>query len=193
MRKLVLNARENEDKRLMLMRAFEPLIKKCIRIYVKKPQYFEDGMQEGYTAVLHCINNYDVDSKYPFPAYVKRAVIYSIRDFSKKIRENISLDEKRGEEEISLYDVLEDDSRVEDECILKDEIKRLMDAMKTLTPKQQEIIYDFYFKNKSMREIAKNRRCHYMAIVGLKERALNQLKKQMQKQGPVLNKMDSSR
>lgn len=176
MRKLVLSARENEDKRLMLTKAFEPLIKKCIKIYVKNPQYFEDAMQEGYSAVLHCINNYNVDSKYPFPAYVKRAVIYSIRDFSKKIKENISLDEKRGEEDITLYDVLENDSRVEEDCILRDEIKRLMEAIKTLTPKQQEIIYDFYFKNKSMREIAKNRRCHYMAVVGLKERALNKLK-----------------
>lgn len=177
MRKLVLSARENEDKRLMLIKAFEPLIKKCIRIYIKNPQYFEDGMQEGYATVLYCIKNYNIDSKYPFPAYVKRAVIYSIRDFSKKIKENLSLDEKRGEEGMSLYDALESDSKVEDECILKDEIKRVMEAIKTLTLKQQEIIYDFYFKNKTMREIAKNRRCHYMTVVGLKERALNQLKK----------------
>jgi RNA polymerase sporulation-specific sigma factor len=177
-----LEARENEDKRTMLTIAFEPLIKKCIKIYVKNPGYFEDAMQEGYFTILKCIKNYDVDSTYPFPAYVKRAVIYSIRDFSKKIRENISLDaESEGDNERNLYDFLKSDADVEGEYILKHDVERLRMALMALSPKQMDIIRDFFFKNMSMRDICKNRRCHYMAVVGLKDRAIKKMKEEMNK------------
>lgn len=180
MKKLVLDARENEDKRVMLTKAFEPLIKKCIKIYVKNAEYFEDAMQEGYYTVLQCIKNYDVDSRYPFPAYVKRAVIYSIRDFSKRIKENISLDEESREDGGgSLYEFLKSDADVEKEYILKDDVERLRAALKVLSQKQMEIIDDFFFKNVSMRDICKNKRCHYMAVVGLKDRAIKKLKEEM--------------
>lgn len=181
MKDIVIKARENEEKRLMLVRAFEPIIKKCIKIYVKNPEYFNDAMQEGYLTILSCIKNYDINSRFPFPAYVKRAVIYSIRDFSKKIKEDRSLDEESTEEGVSLYDFLKSQDDTEEECIKRGDIKRLAIALKALTEKQLEIIDEFYFKNKSMREICKNRRCHYMAVVGIKDRAIKRLREEMDK------------
>lgn len=181
MRDKVIMARQDDNTKLEILRSFEPLIKKSIKMYVKDKEYYEDAMQQGYLTVLACIRNYDLNKCYPFEAYVKRSVIYTIRDFAKKIKNDLSLDAETTDDGGSLYDILESGVNVEDESMLKDDTARLKRALSSLSDKQREVIEDVYFKNMSMVDICKRRRCHYMAIAGLKDRAIKKLREEMEK------------
>lgn len=181
MKDIVLRAREDEEERVRLIKSFEPLIKKCIRVYLRDKSYFDDAMQQGYMTVMMCIDRFDVNSGYPFNAYVKRSVIYSIRDFAKKIRFNLSLDEEVNEEGGRLIDILSSDVDIEGDKIKYDDILELYSAIKELPEKQKRVIEDFYFKDISLTEMSKMRRCHYMTVVKLKERAIKTLRKSIKR------------
>lgn len=174
---MVKRARESENEMLLLVNTFEPLIKKCIKIYIKDPGYYEDGMQQGRMTVINCIRKYDITSSYPFQAYVKRGVYYSIRDFGKKLfSSQESLDENISEDGPSLYDTIDSGIRTDEDFLHSDEIKRLYHAMEGLSEKQRSIIDEVFFKNRSMKDICNQRRCHYMTVASMKERALLKLK-----------------
>lgn len=169
MRDLVLLARKDDDKKVLILKRFEPLLKRACSLYVKNKSYFEDAMQEGRIVILKCIENYDLSSKCPFEAYVKRAVVNKMREFSVKANlEYVSLDQEITEDGENMYEIIPSDFDLEGESIKEENIKRLYEALYKLTKKQREVIIDFYFKNKSMVEIAQNKRCHYMAIARLK-------------------------
>ncbi|SEF38576.1 RNA polymerase sporulation-specific sigma factor [Caloramator fervidus] len=159
-----------------VLKSFEPLLKKCCGIYLKNFSDFEDAMQEGRIAILKCIENYNENLKVPFEAYVKRAVINTIRDFSRKIKDMESLDEAVTEDGENFYEIIASDFDLEGDYFKKEDIKRLYDALKKLTKKQREVIIEHFFKGKPLVEIAKNKRCHYMAVVRLKDRALDKLR-----------------
>lgn len=179
MREKVILAKKDENVRLEILRSFEPLIKKCIKYYVHDREYISDAMQEGYYIILKCIYNYDFDKGYPFESYVKSSLIYGIKDFVRKIKYDISLDEQINEDGGCLYDVLESDLDVEEKFGHKDDVRRLKGALDGLSDKQRKVIEEVYFKNMSMMEICKNRRCHYMAVAKMKDRALKKLREEM--------------
>ncbi|WDC84182.1 sigma-70 family RNA polymerase sigma factor [Caloramator sp. mosi_1] len=164
----------------MVVKRYEPLIKRAIKMYVHDKNYFEDAYQEAVLAIIKVLKGYD-EKKGDFNAYIKCAVIYSVKAFSKKIRENISLDEEL-EDGGSLYDLIPDDTCLEEEYVKDEDIKKLYRALECLNKKQREIIEEYYFNGKSMVEIAKDKRCHYNSVVRLKERALKRLKDNMQNQ-----------
>jgi RNA polymerase sporulation-specific sigma factor len=180
MMEMVIMAREDEEVEVQLVKNFEPLIKKCIRIYVKDYSYYDDAIQEGRFTVLQCIRRYDIISPIPFEGYVKMAVIYSIRDFAHKIRVCVSLDDEINEDGGSLYDILRSDQDIEVEKIHREELMELKKAFDRLPENYRSIIQKFYFEKISLREICRNRRCHYMTAVKLKERALKNLKEQLE-------------
>lgn len=180
MKEIILRAREDDQEMTRLVKNFEPLIKKCIRIYIRDMTYFEDAMQQGYLTIIQCVKRFDLNSEIPFPGYVKRAAIYSIRDYAKKIKSDLSLDEET-EEGGSLLDTLSSGDDIEKDYFKGIDSKVLKEALKTLTSEQRRVVEDYYFKNISMRDICKNKRCHYMSIVKLKDRALIKLKVEMKK------------
>lgn len=178
MKEIVLIAKTNCEARLMLLKSFEPLIKKCFKSYVQDYNFFEDVMQEGYITILRCIYLYDLNSNSEFPAYVKTAVINNIRHFSRKVKSDLSLDEV-NDNGCALKDLLKSDINIEEYEIQEGEITALHSALKKLTPKQLEIIDAYYFKDLSLQSICLNRRCHYMTIARLKERAIKALRKEL--------------
>lgn len=180
MRDMVAIAKTDIDGKLTILKNFEPLIKKCFKMYVKDFNYFDDVMQEGYITILKCIDLYDLNSKTEFPGYVKMAVINNIRHFSRELKNEISLDDEINEVGGTLLDILESDVNIEGDKIHYDEIMSMHRCLKKLTQKQREIIEGYYFKGLSLQDICANRRCHYNAIVRLKKRALETLRKEMQ-------------
>ena len=165
------------------IKAFEPLIKKCIRIYLRNNEYYEDALQEGYCTIAKCIKTYDKSHGTLFSGYVKSAIIYSIRDFSMKLdRKDMSIDEE-SDDGGCIMDFLEGNEDVERDCIKRENIKRLRSAIESLTPKQRQVIKEYYYENKTLKEISGNRRCHYMTVVNLKERAIEKLKEKIEDKG----------
>lgn len=175
----VIRAREDHGEAVKIIRDFEPLIKKSIRMYIKDPNSFEDAMQEGRHAILGCIKKYDISSPVYFEGYVKMAVIYCIRDFALKHRENVSLDEEINEDGGCLYDILDSGMDVEGDEIKKERIRSLKAALNKLSENERKVIHEFYFQEKTMKEMSRVRRCHYMTIVKHKEKALEKLRQVM--------------
>ncbi|SHE81383.1 RNA polymerase sigma factor [Caloramator proteoclasticus] len=163
----------------MVIKKYEPLIKRAIRMYIHDKNYYEDAYQEAALSIIKVLRGYD-EKKGDFNAYIKCAVIYSVKAFSKKIRENISLDEEL-EDGGCLYDLIPDDICLEEEYVKEEDIKKLYRELNCLNKKQREIIEEYYFNGKSMAEIARKKRCHYNSIVRLKERAVEKLRKNMLK------------
>ncbi|KRQ87835.1 RNA polymerase sigma factor FliA [Caloramator mitchellensis] len=182
MRDLVLEARKDDEKKILILKKFEPLLKKCFSMYVKDKEYFEDAMQEGRVAILKCINNFKVDANVPFEAYVKRAVINSMRDFVRRIKfDYMSLEFEMTEDGSLMHEVIPSDVCIEEDMVKKEENRDLYDAIENLSPKQREVIIDYYFKRKSMVEISNNRRCHYMSVARLKDRAIDRIREEMER------------
>ena len=181
MNELIARAREDSSCCLQLIQAFEPIIKKSVRLYVHDFSYYEDALQQGRLILLSCIKSFDPSSPYPFPAYVKKSLCYGMRDFSLKLKENISLDEPL-EEYFTLYDLLPSNDNTEDSVSHKDVSQVLLRCIGCLPDSQKRIIDEFFFKNKSMVEISQNKRCHYMSVVKQKQRALASLRKMLEKE-----------
>jgi RNA polymerase sporulation-specific sigma factor len=177
-RERVIIAREDKEEAARIISEFEPLIKKCIRMYVKDNNSCEDALQEGRVAILGCIRKYDTSSHVHFEGYVKMAVIYCIRNFASKHRETMSLDEET-EDGRDFHDILNSGMDVEGEEIQKEDIRSLKAALEKLTDKERNIIKEFYFEGKTMREMSRGRRCHYMTVVKNKERVMDRLRREM--------------
>jgi RNA polymerase sporulation-specific sigma factor len=172
----VIKAREDKGECLKIIGDFEPLVKKCIKMYIKDNDRCEDAMQEGRITILSCIKNYDLSSPAPFEAYVKMAVIYSIKNLGLKYREHISLDEELTEEGGSLHDLLDSGIDLEGDAVKREELKNLGSALDKLPEGERKLIKEFYLEGKTMREMSKGKRCHYMTVVRRKERALGKLR-----------------
>lgn len=181
MKELILRAKEDPSCRLEILKTFEPLIKKCVKIYVRDFNHYEDALQQGYLIFLSCLKSYDVESPYPFPAYVKKSLCYGMRDFSLKIKESISLDAPVGED-FSLYDLLPSQDNTEEGLSKAEASLILRRCISQLPEGQRRIIEEFYFKNKSMVEISQHKRCHYMSVVKQKQRALASLRRMLEKE-----------
>lgn len=179
MRDLIIKARKDEEARLKILRSYEPLIKKCIRMYVKDFNYHNDALQQGYLVLLECIYKYNIDGEYHFGAYLKVSLIYAMRNFAKKIKNDLSLDEEFGEDGGTLIDTIEGSENVEESIIKRENMKSLYEAYNKLSDSHKKIIDEVYFKNISMIDICKGRRCHYMAVVKMKDRALKSLRDYM--------------
>lgn len=100
----------------MVIKQYEPLIKKTIKMYVKHKEYYQDAYQECSLAIINAVRRYSSE-KGNFTAYIKCTIIYSIKGFASKLKENISLDEEL-EDGGSLYELIPSDVDLE-EIILK--------------------------------------------------------------------------
>lgn len=176
MKELVIKAKTDKSAALVILKSFEPLIKKCMKMYVRNFDYYDDALQDGYLTILKCVEKYDLSSEYPFPAYARIAVIHNMRSFAKKIKDEVSLDEPLCEEGGTILDTIKSDVNIESTEIQSEILRTLQYALGKLSKKQREIIYAYYFKNIPLKDIAKNKRCHYMAVVKLKERGINALR-----------------
>jgi RNA polymerase sporulation-specific sigma factor len=184
-RKLVIRAREDEATMVYIIECFENLMKKCIKLYLWDNSYFDDAMQNGRIAMMSCVRNYDVNSPAPFEAYAEKAVIYATRNFACRIKKYTSFDEKLGEEEEPLRDILESDVDLERDFIKKEEIKELGGAIRKLPERHRELVMDYYFKRINMRKMSEEKNCHYMTVVQAKEQALGRLRNQMRLGGEL--------
>lgn len=170
---------QDKDDYERIMLDYEPLIKKCIKLYIHDPSYFEDAMQEGRLTILKCIKSFDPSSGSYFPAYVKSSVIYTLRDFTRKLPKDLSIDEKPAgsfKDYNSFEDMLPSPEDTALDYERKASLKQLYEYVERLPDKQKAIIKSYYFNRVPLREIALNRRCCYKAVCQMKARALKNLK-----------------
>lgn len=166
------NKRAMED----LLNKLNPLIYSTIRRYSKKAD-IEDLYQDACVILLEAIRDFEEERKVPFLAFAKSRIYYGIHNITRKNNHEVSLDEPLWEEDgQALLDLLEDgDEAIEDRVTRLELIESLKLAMEALTQKQREVIYDHYFSGKKLKDIAIERGVHYKTVLGLKNRAINEL------------------
>lgn len=174
--KMIEMARSGDGKATEdLIEALDPLIKKSIRSYYYRPGDFEDLAQEGRVEILKALESFDPTRGIHFLGYIKVKLKYFYLEKNKKEKRCLSLDWE-GEEGQSLVDSLEADGDIEKDLVFSEDLKRLKDAMKTLTPREREVVMGYFYQGRSMVDLAKSLNIAYRTVVNTKTRAIEKLK-----------------
>lgn len=163
----------------ILLNKLTPLVLSSIRRYYNKNSKYEDLIQEGYEVILKSIEDYDPNKGVHLLGYIKTMLRYH---YLNKQRERTHLSLNEPLEDGEMLDLLVGDEREPiDKLIEREEGVLLLEALKTLTPKQKRVIIDFYVKDISIGQIAKNMGVSYRTVVNTKVAALKKLKNEMVK------------
>lgn len=156
----------------ILLEKLTPLIYKNIYMYWNPYDHItEDLAQEGYLLILESLKNYDKKYDVHFLQYIKIKIVFFYKNY---YRNN-----KKYKLELDMSDInVYEDEEVAIEQIIKDEeTKELLNNLKKLSKKEQEIIYFYYDKHLSVSEISKTLDIPYRTVIGKKYAAIKKLKK----------------
>jgi RNA polymerase sporulation-specific sigma factor len=180
LKKLVQNTKNGSNEAAQeLLNSLRPLIVSSIKRYAYPDMDMDELLQEGYLEVLRLTYDYDESKKTPYLGYVKKYLKYFYLNYyrgERVIYDSLNREVSIGDEAVEIIDLIDDkNAGVEDECEGKERSKELYCAINRLTLKQRRIIYQYYFCQKQLKEIAKDMHMYYMSVVKLKKRALLKL------------------
>lgn len=159
--------------------SFTPFVVKTARsIYIRGLEV-KDLIQIGEISIIKAVNLYDADKGSKFTSYVFSAVrinFYNlIRTNAKKNSEcSINSINKEGFE---LIDSIVSVENIEEDMVKKEEKVLLNRALNRLSEMEKEIIYWFYFENRTLNDYAKFKGVCYRTATERKKKALIKLKK----------------
>lgn len=176
----VLAAKKGDrDAKEHILEQFKPLLINNIIKYFGKDQNFYDWLQEGRVVILQAIEEFDENLGVPFPGYVKKQVFYYYVNERKKKEELLVLDQPLNDGGFSLIDNLKEEGGLEGDFLWKEEKKLLYGSLEKLSPKQKEIIDEYYFKGITLKALARRKGLSYQSLIKLKARALKRLQKEI--------------
>lgn len=160
----------------ILLKMLNPLIYKNIYIYYEpKNPLVEDLVQEGYIVILKSLKEYEPNNAH-FLYFIKIKLYYFYKNYYRNYikRRHISI------ENIKYKIQQRNFNSPLDILILKEERSTLKKCMKELSPKEQEILFLYYFREFSMGEISKKLNISYRASINIKGNAIKKLRKMME-------------
>lgn len=178
----------DKEARLILIQQYMPYIKKLARSHKITGYSYQDLTQLGALAVLRAIHKYKLGSN-TFRGYVLRAIKNGFaqagRDGKKLWKErSFYRDYIAGKDNASItiaskvyyYGMLNSVHSLEDKLIEKEEIRQLKCGILRLAPGAKRFIAMLFFKNLSLKQIAKQELISYNQAIRRKNRALQKLK-----------------
>lgn len=168
------------DKRSMeeLIKGYRPFVIKTARgIYIKGYE-LQDLIQIGEMSIMKAVSLFDISKGNGFTSYVTNAIK---RNFYTLIRDNIkktsycSLNSLNSEG-IEIIDCIPSEEDFEEQIIEDEEKAVLNSVLKNLPEKERDVIYWFYFENKTLEQYAKENGIAYRTVLDRKKRALEKLK-----------------
>lgn len=171
---LIKNSKD-EQTRLQLVEALNPLIISSIRKYCPIKEEFEDLMQDGKMIVLECIETYQ-EEKGHFLNYVKNYLKYYYLDTLKYL--------VKYESKNTLFEMdeeIEDENNIEETIENKELGKELYSAIKELTERQRTILIMYYVENKTHAEIAEKLNIKIRTVINTKTRAIEIIRTKMKR------------
>jgi RNA polymerase sporulation-specific sigma factor len=178
-------AREKDAEAMeVVMEMLTPLVTSSAKRYFLGDMPYEDLMQEGYLVIAECVDQFDSDRGIPFLGYVKTTLRFHFMDLGRKsVKEqcdslNRSIQSADGD--ITLMDVIADEEASADGAMLHDEkMKTLAKGIKTLSPRELQVISLNYYVGLNMREISHELGIAYRTVVNTKIHALRKLEKHL--------------
>jgi len=164
----------------MVMEMLTPLVTSSAKKYFLGDMPYEDLMQEGYLVIAECVDQFDADRGIPFLGYVKTTLRFHFMDLGRKsIKEqcdSLNRSIKSADGDITLMDVIADEEASADGAMLHDErMKALVRGIRTLSPRELQVISLNYFVGLNMCEIADELGIAYRTVVNTKVHALRKL------------------
>lgn len=163
------------------VKRFIPFIRKiCRKIYVRGYE-LEDLIQIGKVSIIQAINNYKINRTYAFTTYVVNTVkinFYRLMKYKVNSISEISIEviDNNWYKEIK---AIAFNNSIENEIIKNEEKRRLYYEINKLSHNEKELIYWFYFENKTLEEYARKKGICYSSAVKRKRNAIKKLRCQM--------------
>jgi RNA polymerase sporulation-specific sigma factor len=174
-------AREKDVEAMeKVMEMLTPLVTASAKKYFLGDMPYEDLMQEGYMVIAECVDQFDADRGIPFLGYVKTTLRFHFMDLGRKsLKEqcdSLNRTLKSSDGDITLMDVIADDEASADGAMLQDEkMKALARGIKTLSPRELQVISLNYYVGLNMVEVAQELGIAYRTVVNTKVHALRKL------------------
>lgn len=162
----------------ILLMKLKPLIYSNIyKYYNYSNQEVEDLAQEGYIVILNAINTFDKSKKIHFLHYVKINLMYFYKNYYMKNKKQSMVETLTTEQ----TEITDSSKRPSDVVMSKEEKIHLYSCIQQLKPKEQIIIYLYYYKDYSMKEISKNIKIPYRTAIGIKANGIRKLRRLLNK------------
>ncbi|HKL11506.1 MAG TPA: sigma-70 family RNA polymerase sigma factor [Clostridia bacterium] len=172
-----------EDHGEKIVNRLEPLIKKSIGRFYYGEMDYEDLIQEGRLRLLNEIARFDPERNTVFLGVAKKSLQYLYCELRRKRIPLCILNVRvRAEDDTrEKVDLIEDATDIEEMCVNRELEGVLKKAFEELCPIHKEIVFDYYLQGMTLRQIATEKKIHYMTAVQRKRRALEELRKSMGK------------
>lgn len=171
----------NGDKNYqeILLERLNPLIYRNIyKYYNYGDPIIQDLVQEGYVVILQALKTFDKSRGVHFLYYTKTKIVFFYKNQYKNnhtLTKEIPLSESMKQINIE-RDKIENNSCTLENIIKKESIDELLININKLKIKEQEIIFLYYYDNKSLKEISETLNIPYRTVIGKKKTALKKLK-----------------
>ncbi|WP_434578657.1 sigma-70 family RNA polymerase sigma factor [Thermoanaerobacterium thermosaccharolyticum] len=173
---LCFKAKSGDEKSTVeILDKFNPLL---ISLAKKFPyDDFNDMLQDGREVLILAIKEFDEKKGREFIAYASMQLKFHFLGMYRKRKPSLSLNAKANDDDDEIIDLLESDGLSPEEEFFKGiSMKDLKDALNSLTEKQKNIILLYFFRGKSLVEIANEIGIGYQSAVKLKNRAIERLR-----------------
>ncbi len=172
-----------------ILKRFQGFIYKTANSIYINGYEIEDLMQIENMALIKAVFKYNCEYKNAFTTYaatfIKNAMNNEWRSIlNKRNGENFEFSlNNTTKEGTAFIDMLLSPENLEEGFLLREDTKILRKGFQNLPKNFREIIYWYYFKEKTLKEYAKFKNIKYEAAKKRKERALTMLKKIIMQQG----------
>ena len=136
----------NNDALNVLMLKYRKNLTNFVMIYVKNLETDEDIVQDSFVYII--INKSEYDFKYSFKTYLYTIAKSRALNYLKREKRKILI-----ESDISNF--IESDFTIENNIVTKENTKVLLEAIKKLPQKYQDVISLYYFEEFKYKEISK--------------------------------------
>lgn len=155
------------------------------KYYSPSDDIVEDLVQEGYIVILEGLMDYDESRNAHFLEYMKIKIQFFYKNYfrnSKNQRETESFDQniEKYYNEIRFDNIfIDNNASFEEKIIETEEIEEVLNNIKKLSIKEQDVLNLYFLEKLDMQEISNRLNISYRTAIGRKYTAIKRLKKMM--------------
>ena len=163
----------NKEALANICLAFRPL---AISLsHTKKYAILGDSVESlAYCTIIELVNSYKGTTYDLFPGYIKKMLIFALNNAAKK-QQRIAYHETTGIEDIDVMLPSEPD-HAEEQTLEK---IMLNQALKSLSLPQRKLLHQYYWENKTEKEIGQQMHISQQAVSKMRRKILKKLKAEM--------------